>query len=243
MEWGSAPDSVCVDGGGGGGGGDGGDLVVSLHTMDPSSPSSRLEIRKAGESNILQNIPLPSSKISGDVRIMTLARDGFVAPVNSRQEKLLLVPVQLSNPLPAPTEETTTSEGKQEKGKRSDDGGLDEPAGSGLTPPPTPKKPTRPSSHAHGHTRSQSRNANGQSNVEGASRTAGTAGAVPLRFPTSRILLATKNSVMALLPSTLLSQVEGMLRDGKVRDAAAFLAGVQGRYAKDEELVCFHFIE
>jgi len=42
---------------------------------------------------------------------------------------------------------------------------------------------------------------------------------------------------MALVPSTVLSQVEGMLEDGKVRDAAAFLAGLQGRHAKDEELV------
>jgi hypothetical protein len=42
---------------------------------------------------------------------------------------------------------------------------------------------------------------------------------------------------MALLPSTLLSQVEEMLEDGRVKDAATFLAGVQGRHAKDEDLV------
>jgi vacuolar protein sorting-associated protein 3 len=243
IEWGNAPDAVCVDG----------ERVVSLHTthaVDPTSasPSTRLEIRKAGDSNLLQSIPLPSSKISGDVKIMTLARDGFVAPVNSRLEKLSLVPVQLSTPPPPSPPPTVTtqegiSEGKKDKDRKPEDGGLAEPAGSGLTPPPTPKKPSRPSSsHVHGHTHSQRRNANGKSNVEGPSaiRTTGAsreAGA-SLRFPTSRILLATNNSVMALVPSTILSQVEGMLEDGKVKDAAAFLAGLQGRHAKDEDLVC-----
>jgi vacuolar protein sorting-associated protein 3 len=238
MEWGDAPEAVCVDG----------EMVVSLHithAVDPTSPapSTRLEIRKAGDSNLLQSIPLPSSKISGDVKIMTLAREGFVAPVNSRLEKLLLVPAQLSTPPPPPTAAKTeekTSEGKKDKGGKREDGGLAEPAGSGLTPPPTPKKPSRPSSsHAYGHTRSQSRNANGQANAEGVSRASGIsreAGA-PLRFPTSRILLATTNSVMALVPSTILSQVEGMLEDGKVKDAAAFLASLQGRHARDEDLV------
>jgi hypothetical protein len=262
MEWGDAPEAVCVDG----------ERVVSLHAPNPhahttnptsthgmdSSPSTRVEIRKAGDSNLLQSIPLPSSKISGDVKFLTLAREGFVAPVNSRMEKLLLVPVQLSTPpVPPPpssiqetVQERTTSDAKKEKGRKSDDAGsagagLDEPAGSGLTPPPTPKKPSRPSSHAHahGHTRSQSRNANGQGNVEAASRTTGAPREprAASHFPTSRILLATKNSVMALVPSTILSQVEEMLEDGKVRDAAAFLAGLQGRHGKDEDLVCPFF--
>ena len=39
-----------------------------------------------------------------------------------------------------------------------------------------------------------------------------------------------------------LSQVEAMLEDGKVRDAAAFLVGLQGRHAKDEDLVCPFFL-
>ena len=218
MEWNTMPECVCAEG----------DQVLSLHLditmadvgkLGVKGPTSVVEVRKSGESTIIQTLPLLSTT-GGDVRLMVLARDGFVAPANSRQEKLLLVPVALSS---QKEQDTTDSRQSVEESK------LGEPAGSGLTPPPTPKKPVSPPS------RGQERGNRGRHSE---SEPLKVAASTSPRFPTSRVLLATRNSVYALLPLTLLSQIEQMLEAGKVKDAATFLAQSQAKHAKDDDLVC-----
>ncbi|KIM28040.1 hypothetical protein M408DRAFT_329694 [Serendipita vermifera MAFF 305830] len=215
MEWKTMPEHICVDE----------EQIVSLHLDVPTSTingesdqehNSVIEVRNPGQSAVLQSLQLPANA-SGKVRLMTLARNGFAVPVNSRQEKLLLVPFSLWN-----RKESNVTQSEQPE----EDSKFDEPIGSGLTPPPTPKKPTGPPSRGKEHDRTGSRNRNTGNDVSGSLT----------RFPTSRVLLASRSAIYALLPSTLLSQVEEMLDGGKVKDAAALLAQAQAKHAKDDDL-------
>lgn len=80
-----------------------------------------------------------------------------------------------------------------------------EPSGSGLTPPPTPLK-LPPMSMSQQQTPGRQ---------------------VAPNFPRSRVLVVGAESVYALLPSTLISQADGLLESGRLADAIYFVAQVQ----------------
>ena len=79
-----------------------------------------------------------------------------------------------------------------------------EPSGSGLTPPPTPIRSAVSAPRARG-------GANGQ----------------PLQFPKAHVIVFGPDCVYALLPSTFISQADGLIDSGKVHDAAYLVAQVQ----------------
>lgn len=203
IEWSSFPDSVCVDG----------ERILSLHLGD-SIP--KVEVRIMNSTEVSQTLSLPVEKSQSHIHLLTLARSGFSAPINMRKDKLIRKPVVLF--------ELPTAARSGAKDKNEDYG---EQAGSGLTPPPTPKplKHSRTPSRAHSRTLSIAGNQSQSISV----------------LPTSRVLLATARGVFTLLPSSLLSQVEGLLEDGRVKEAAGVLSQVHSRHAKDEELVSYRF--
>ena len=83
-----------------------------------------------------------------------------------------------------------------------------EPSGSGLTPPPTPIRP-----------------------VASAPRTHGGANQQPPQFPKAHVIMFGPDCVYALLPSTIISQADGLIDSGKVQDAAYLVAQVQKKLA------------
>jgi hypothetical protein len=83
-----------------------------------------------------------------------------------------------------------------------------EPSGSGLTPPPTPIRPAASAPRTHG----------------GANRQ-------PSQFPKAHVIMFGPDCVYALLPSTIISQADGLIDSGKVQDAAYLVAQVQKKLA------------
>jgi vacuolar protein sorting-associated protein 3 len=84
----------------------------------------------------------------------------------------------------------------------------DEPSSSGLTPPPTPVRPATNAPQTHG----------------GAHR--------PLsQFPKAHVIVFGPDCVYALLPSTIISQADGLIDSGKVQDAAYLVAQAQKKLA------------
>lgn len=83
-----------------------------------------------------------------------------------------------------------------------------ESSGSGLTPPPTPIRSAASAPRTHG-------GANGQ----------------PPQFPKAHVIVFGPDCVYALLPSTIISQAEGLIDSGKVQDAAYLVAQVQKKLA------------
>ena len=79
-----------------------------------------------------------------------------------------------------------------------------EPSGSGLTPPPTPIRP-----------------------ATSAARAPGGANLQPPQFPKAHVIVFGPDCVYALLPSTIISQADGLIDSGKVQDAAYLVAQVQ----------------
>lgn len=203
------PDAICVDK----------ELVISLHTVHSSTKDiSIVQVRAIGESKTFQTIhPPPSGE--DRVRLLSLARSGFAAPVNSRQDKLLMTTIPLF--------ESLTTRKSLPRSSQDGKDGFEEPAGSGLTPPPTPTpSASNGSVRQRNHPRNRS-NSRGQSVQPSSSSRA---------LPSAHILLATSQAVHALLPSTLISQVEGLLNQGKVNDAAALLSKSYAKNAKNEAL-------
>lgn len=94
-----------------------------------------------------------------------------------------------------------------------------EPSGSGLTPPPTPIRPVTSAPRAHG----------------GANRQ-------PPQFPKAHVIVFGPDCVYALLPSTIVSQADGLIDSGKVQDAAYLVAQVQKKLASrpggEGDMVC-----
>lgn len=83
-----------------------------------------------------------------------------------------------------------------------------EPSGSGITPPPTPIRQAISTARAH----------------EGSNRQ------LP-QFPKARVIAFGQDCVYALLPSTIISQADGLINSGKVQDAAYLVAQVQKKLA------------
>lgn len=86
--------------------------------------------------------------------------------------------------------------------------GATEPSGSGLTPPPTPIRPAASAPRTHG----------------GANRQ-------PPQFPKAHVIIFGPDCVYALLPSTIISQADGLIDSGKVQDAAYLVSRVQKKLA------------
>ncbi|KAG8831603.1 hypothetical protein FRC17_002878 [Serendipita sp. 399] len=184
------------------------DIVVSLHLVDISGKeTSVVEIRKKGVQEIVQSIQLPPT--ADRARFLSLSRLGFSAPATSRLEKLRMTSMLLFDSLDASKKEETESY------LPSND--------SGLTPPPTPKPLSKNSSRSHERSRSRGRH-DPSSLRRGHS------------LPTAHLLVATSQSVYALLPSNLMSQVESILDKGKVKEAAMFLAQAQAKHGKNDAL-------
>jgi hypothetical protein len=80
--------------------------------------------------------------------------------------------------------------------------------GSGLTPPPTPIR-----------------------SAGSAPRTRGGANGQPPQFPKAHVIIFGPDCVYALLPSTIISQADGLIDSGKVQDAAYLVAQVQKKLA------------
>lgn len=193
-----------------------GEMVISLHNDTHSSQSTpTIEVRMINSQSLHQSLSPPSSKTHGDIRLLSYARSGVSIPLNSRREKLHLKPRALFE------KQIVGRNGSKSVGKADSQ----EPTGSGPTPPPTPKPP-RPS---HEHSRSQSRG-NGSIDKTPGSNQAST-------LPIAQVLATTAHSVYALLPSTILTQIEGLLNDGQVKEASTLLAQAQVKHAKDENLV------
>jgi hypothetical protein len=85
-----------------------------------------------------------------------------------------------------------------------------EPSGSGLTPPPTPIRPASAASALQTH---------------------GGANRQPSQFPKAHVVVFGPDCVYALLPSTIISQADGLIDSGKVQDAAHLVAQVQKKLA------------
>jgi vacuolar protein sorting-associated protein 3 len=209
LEWSSLPTTVCVDG----------EMVISLH-LDANSlePTSTIEVRMINSQALHQSFSLEAMKIQENIQLLSLARPGFAMPVNARREKL----TQKAIPI---FEAKRVKENGMNEPVEGGDGKVQTPGGISLTPPPTPKPP-RP---GHQYSRSQGK---GNGSVETAQGSE-----VPSALPTSHILLSTLHAVYALLPSTLLSQIESLIDEGKVKEAATFLSQSQAKHAKDENLV------
>lgn len=75
-----------------------------------------------------------------------------------------------------------------------------EPTGSGLTPPPTPMTAKPPSTVTK---------------------------QAPANFPRSQILIIGMESIYALLPSTLISQADGLLDSGRLEDTKSLISQAQ----------------
>ncbi|KAG8857111.1 hypothetical protein FRB91_011798 [Serendipita sp. 411] len=179
-----------------------------IASLHIDGPSGEVvEIRRKGATDIIQSIALLKSP--DQARLLSFARRGFAVPVTSRLDKLRISSMSLFEPLDS-----------SRKGGTRDH--LHEPD-SGLTPPPTPKTPSNNSRHSH--RRSQSGGKQGLTSSQ-----------IGRSLPTARLLVATSQSVYALLPSNLISQVEQLLDKGKVKDAAGFLSQAQAKHGKNETL-------
>jgi vacuolar protein sorting-associated protein 3 len=207
LEWGSYPTTVCVDG----------EMVFSLHLdANSSEPTPTIEVRMINSQTLHQSFSLEA--IQGNIQLLSLARPGFATPVNARQEKLTQKDIPIF-------EAKRVKENGTKKTVKGGDENVQNPAGSSLTPPPTPKPP-RP---GHQYSRSQGKGDVAIETAQGSE--------APSALPTSHILLATSRAVYALLPLTLLSQIESLIDEGKVKEASALLSQSQAKHAKDENLV------
>ena len=94
-----------------------------------------------------------------------------------------------------------------------------EPSGSGLTPPPTPIRSAASAPRTH---------------VE--------ANRHQPQFPKAHVIIFGQDCVYALLPSTIISQADGLIDSGKVKDAAYLVAQVQKKLATrpggEGDMVC-----
>jgi hypothetical protein len=222
VEWKGMPESVCIDS----------NHIITLFN-DLFSPTARafVKVQRRGEQGYLQSLDVPSGRPDDFVRSLTLSRFGFPVPTNSRQEKLLMKRIPLFE---QPVKQPEASRRKNETE------GFEEPAGSGLTPPPTPKAPSQ--SQTAQRSRGQGKGTAGSNNGYKDSNDQDLAQTVS-NLPTAAVLIVTSRSVHALLPSNLLSQIESLLKDGRTKDAGSFLSQAYSKYGKEEHLVCHSPLE
>lgn len=203
IEWNSVPISVCVHATR-----EGDETilhVVSLHIDQMGSGEAKLEVRRPDQQSFLQIIPLSASDLGGTVRLVSLSREGFAAPVQDRKWVLRRINFPLFN-LPVngnePREET-------KKGEMNGD------SGEGVvTPPLTPKALPTASGSRHQHSRSQSRSFSINHQTPANEETGGL-----LSSLSANIILATSSSLHTLLPPTFSARIEKLLSDGKVKEA------------------------
>jgi len=177
LEWNQYPDAICID----------------FPYIAALLPNRSIEIHNLDSLQLAQVIYPPElSSVFLEPRLLAGSL-GFLTPSSHRIERLGVVSVPVIPPPPRDAEAQDNANGL-------------EPKGSGLTPPPTPSKPSTEGSQEDPR---------------------------PTLHSRSGIIVIGTNGIQALVPTTLVTQAEALLKDNRMEDLLAMVDQTRRRISSN----------